>query len=197
MKPAGWQPLYVSSSALEPRTLTNNLAENPGHLPVYNWYPDRLAKANASAELLSRRLREHVTKGPLQSAASLKDWVNSTLIVLGLGITDALSSELDALVGNPDASVNTFAAMASRRAHIGWSTHGHSAVDVNIYSSGGPGTDKIRGNVENTEIGKFLHTYLDVDVNSITKELKDKMPRGELGIMRTLDHWSNLPEEAE
>jgi alkaline phosphatase len=65
--------------------------------------------------------------------------------------------------------------MVSLRAHIGWSTHGHSAVDVNIYSSGGAGTEKIRGNVENTDVGKFLRSYLDVDVDSVTKELREKM----------------------
>ena len=65
--------------------------------------------------------------------------------------------------------------MVSMRARIGWSTHGHSAVDVNIYSSGGAAAEKIRGNVENTDIGKFLSAYLDVDVEEITKELEDKL----------------------
>jgi alkaline phosphatase len=65
--------------------------------------------------------------------------------------------------------------MVSLRARLGWSTHGHSAVDVNVYSSGGPGTERIRGNVENTDVGKFLREYLNVDVDEITKELKDKM----------------------
>jgi alkaline phosphatase len=65
--------------------------------------------------------------------------------------------------------------MVSVRAQIGWSTHGHSAVDVNVYCSGGPGTDAVRGNVENTDIGKFLMDYIDVDVSDITKELREKL----------------------
>jgi hypothetical protein len=130
------------------------LAEEPGHLPVYNWYPARLARANASAELLSFRLRQHVAAHPSLSVASLKSWINDTLVVPMLGITDAQPDELAALVGDPVASINTFAAIISLRAHIGWSTHGHSAVDVNIYSSGGPGTEVLRGNVENTDIGR-------------------------------------------
>jgi alkaline phosphatase len=65
--------------------------------------------------------------------------------------------------------------MVSTRARIGWSTHGHSAVDVNIYSSGGAAAQKIRGNVENTDVGKFLSAYLDVDVDEITKELEGKL----------------------
>lgn len=71
--------------------------------------------------------------------------------------------------------MQAFARMVSLRARLGWSTHGHSAVDVNVYSSGGPGTERIRGNVENTDVGKFLREYLDVDVDAITRELRDKM----------------------
>ena len=83
--------------------------------------------------------------------------------------------EINALASNPTLAVQAFAGMVSLRARLGWSTHGHSAVDVNVYSSGGPGTERIRGNVENTDVGKFLREYLDVDVDEITKELKDKM----------------------
>lgn len=60
----------------------------------------------------------------------------------------------------------------SRRAQVGWTTHGHSGVDVNIYGSAG--TCKLGGNHENTEVGEFLRDYLQVDVDAITKELKKK-----------------------
>lgn len=148
---------------------------------------------------------------PSLSEASLRSWINDTLVVPLLGITDAQPGELDALVGEPDASINTFAAMISLRAHIGWSTHGHSAVDVNIYSSGGPGTEALRGNVENTDVGKFLRSYLNVDVEAITRELRDKMTGRELGVMGALrpgaagqevvdgegvDHWMRHQEQA-
>jgi alkaline phosphatase len=96
-------------------------------------------------------------------------------VVRGLGIGDARDEELDLIAENPELATTLLAAMVSRRARIGWSTHGHSAVDVNIYSSGGPGTERIRGNRENTEVGDFLREYLDVDVDAITKELKAKM----------------------
>jgi alkaline phosphatase len=43
---------------------------------------------------------------------------------------------------------------------------------VNIYGS--VGTDALRGNHENTEIGQFLREYLDVDVKAITDELVEK-----------------------
>jgi len=45
----------------------------------------------------------------------------------------------------------------------------HSAVDVNIY--GTIGSHDLRGNNENTDVGKFLRDYLDVDVHKVTEEL--------------------------
>lgn len=94
------------------------------------------------------------------------------LVHNGLGIQDATDAEIQSLIEQPLVSVYTFADMISRRAQIGWSTHGHSAVDVNIYGS--KGSDALRGNHENTEVGKFLREYLDVDVDAITEELLKK-----------------------
>jgi alkaline phosphatase len=96
-------------------------------------------------------------------------------VIPGLGITDARDSELRELTSDPEHAIYTFSKMISQRARIGWSTHGHSAVDVNIYSSGGRLAEDIHGNVENTEVGQFLRKYLDVDVDKITDELREKM----------------------
>jgi alkaline phosphatase len=103
----------------------------------------------------------------------LKQYISKTLIKEGLGITDAETSEIQSLMDHPYESAYIFADMISRRAQIGWSTHGHSAVDVNIYGSAG--TEVLRGNHENTEIGEFLRKYLDVDVDAVTKELNKKL----------------------
>ena len=56
--------------------------------------------------------------------------------------------------------------MISRRSQTGWSTHGHSAADVNIYSSDPEKTKALVGNHENTEVGEFLRDYLAVDVEA-------------------------------
>ncbi len=113
--------------------------------------------------------------GAVINKGSLKDWINTNLIINRLGITDAMEEELELLAANIDDATTIFAAILSLRAHIGWSTHGHSAVDVNIYSSGGPEVECLHGNRENTDVGKFLQEYLDVDVEGITAELREKM----------------------
>lgn len=138
---------------------------------------------------------------PLVETSSLKSYINNELVIPGLGISDATDKELDTIAGFPIGAQPLFAGMISVRAQIGWSTHGHSAVDVNIYSSGGPGTEVIRGNVENTRVGEFLREYIDVDVEAVTKELKKKLVKKTrtqeqealLNSMAsggaTLDHW--------
>lgn len=167
--------VLVATSDHETGGLSLALQE-PGHQPVYNWYPQVLANASASCEKLAAKLQHHVAQSsPSLSRDKLKSWINDELVVRGLGIADATDRELSLLAKHPEASTATFAAIISLRAHVGWSTHGHSAVDVNVYASGGPEIDKIRGNVENTDVGQFLSYYLDVDVDAITAELRRKM----------------------
>lgn len=139
----------------------------PPSYPHYGWYPAVLANASNSAEYLARKLNADWFE-----ADKRKSYINKKYVQNGLGIWDATDEELDLLIDKPTFAIYYFADMISRRAQIGWSTHGHSAVDVNIYGYGD--VDALRGNHENTEVGDFLRKYLDVDVDSITKELNKK-----------------------
>ncbi|UNI17277.1 Alkaline phosphatase [Purpureocillium takamizusanense] len=171
------ETVLVATSDHETGGLATALQE-PGHLPVYNWYPQALAQASSSCERLAGKLQDYVSKQPSPlSQSDLKTWINDELVVSGLGVTDATDEELSLLATDPDDATSNFAAIISLRAHVGWSTHGHTAVDVNVYSSGGPQAASIRGNVENTDVGKFLSHYLDVDVDAITEELREKTAR--------------------
>ena len=81
--------------------------------------------------------------------------------------------------------------MISRRAQVGWTTHGHSAVDVNIYASNSKDASPLIGNHENTAVGDFIRDYLDVDTEAVTKQLKEtgtmegKLMGEEVGDART------------
>lgn len=129
-----------------------------------------LADASYSSEHLAHRLRHTLASNPL-TGSRLKKYINEELVQSGLGIWNATDEELQKIIDHTDMAGYLFADMISRRAEIGWSTHGHSAVDVNIY--GTAGSSALRGNHENTDIGKFLRHYLDVKVNDITEELKE------------------------
>jgi len=138
--------------------------------PEYLWKPEVL-NGSHSAEHLAGRLHNYLSssESSISSRVQLKNYVTK-LVKEGLGIFDATEDELELLVNRPHLSVYTFADMISRRAQLGWSTHGHSAVDVNVYGS--PGSEALRGNNENTDIGKFLAQYLGLDVAAVTEKLR-------------------------
>ncbi|KAG2385543.1 hypothetical protein C9374_003358 [Naegleria lovaniensis] len=58
----------------------------------------------------------------------------------------------------------------NRRARIGFSTRGHTAVDVNVYSFG-PGSQNYYGNRDNTDLGKIVANLLGFNLTEITTEV--------------------------
>jgi len=163
--------------------------------PEYLWYPGVLANVSHSAEHLSR---EYFNYRQAHPGKDVTPWVQEA-VKNGLGISDVSDEEIMLLVDHPEIAPYTFADMVSRRAQTGWTTHGHSGVDVNIYASSPKDANTLIGNHENTEVGDFLRSYLDVDVTAITKELKEK---GTLFDSmdkdgRSISWMGRLPEEGE
>ena len=134
--------------------------------PDYLWYPRVLGNATHSGEHLAREIFQY--HGP---SDDLPQYVREELLGKGMGIHDPSPIELDALLYHPEQAAYTFADMVSRRAQIGWSTHGHSAVDVNIYGAG-QGFNRLAGNHENTAMGEFMRDYMKVDVQAVTEKLR-------------------------
>ncbi|KAF7512636.1 hypothetical protein GJ744_000897 [Endocarpon pusillum] len=145
--------------------------------PHYHWFPEVLANASHSAEYLQHKwfqwLRE---EGSNADFFAQGQYIRETLIEDGLGISDVSDEEVDAIIHatplKPPAYL--FANMISRKAQVGWTTHGHTAVDVNIYASSPQHAPQLVGNHENTDIGKFIAEYLDLDLEPLTEELKGK-----------------------
>lgn len=155
--------------------------------PDYLWYPGVLANASHSAEKTARDYYGHLQSAEQRSAAAspagaeaLGENLNAYIKMLlkkNLGINDPTLDEMESLVTRPERSAYTFADMVSRRAQTGWSTHGHSGADVNIYTSDPAAALALRGNHENTEVGEFLRAYLGLDdeVEKVTQKLKKHM----------------------
>ncbi|KAF2168509.1 hypothetical protein M409DRAFT_65455 [Zasmidium cellare ATCC 36951] len=137
--------------------------------PEYVWYPGVLANTSHSASYLSREYHEHLHSESENLNAYLK-----SLLKDSLGIHDPSLDEIESLVTKPERAAYTFADMVSRRAQTGWSTHGHSGADVNIYSSDAETASALVGNHENTDVGGFLREYLGLgnEVEKVTAELK-------------------------
>lgn len=114
--------------------------------PEYLWYPQVLANATHSSEYLALKYRDFVGAGEGEET-----FLRTTLLEEGFGVYDVSEAEIEALRVHKIAADWVFADIISKRAQIGWSTHGHSGVDVNIYGS--KGTERLVGNHENTDVG--------------------------------------------
>ncbi|KAB8074002.1 alkaline-phosphatase-like protein [Aspergillus leporis] len=139
--------------------------------PEYKWLPGVLANASHSSEYAGQVLRDFVAK---ESDKAAQRKFTRELLEKALGIMDATKDEIDHVIDPnlPYSQNYVFADIISRRAQIGWSTHGHSSVDVNIYASSTKDAWRLVGNNENTDIGSFLAEYLEVDVEAVTKRLQ-------------------------
>ncbi|CAO3695212.1 unnamed protein product [Umbelopsis ramanniana] len=163
--------VVVSTSDHETGGFTLGRQTSPDY-PEYKWEPAVIKRVNRSAELLARQLIAHESFKP--------NYVKDYIIEQGLGITDATDDEIAYLEKWQEKNLTSsnieeyLANMVSVRALIGWTTHGHTAVDVNLYAYG-PESDKLRGTHENTDIGDFISEYLGLDLAAITNELKSKL----------------------
>ncbi|KAI9924787.1 hypothetical protein ASPWEDRAFT_112083 [Aspergillus wentii DTO 134E9] len=140
--------------------------------PEYKWLPNVLANAKHSVEFVNSKLSKFLTGE--KDSSKQKKYVKG-LLKEAMGITDATAEEVDAVLNPPHqlaTSSNVLSDMLSRRAQIGWSTHGHSGVDVNIYASSSKHAWPLVGNHENIEIGNFIANYLSLDLNNVTKFLQ-------------------------
>jgi alkaline phosphatase len=144
--------------------------------PPYLWYPGVLANASHSASYVAHEYHNHLRQSSSEPSEDLRTYLTS-LSSRTLGVADCAAAELDALIAEPRIAAYTFADMISRRAQTGWSTHGHSGADVNIYASNHALAAPLRGNHENTEVGEFLREFLglEAEVEKVTRLLREHM----------------------
>ena len=64
----------------------------------------------------------------------------------------------------PDLILRALSEVVSRRALVGWSTGGHTAVDVGLYAFG-PGSERFRGTHDNTEVARILASLMGVELS--------------------------------
>ncbi|KAJ2786006.1 vacuolar alkaline phosphatase [Coemansia javaensis] len=142
--------------------------------PEYVWRPEALAGATHSIEHISLQL----LPGPAD-AGERYALVRDTVFPRWLGIANATHDEILAVARETADSVRLrqlLSTAISDRAMVGWATHGHSAVDVNLYAYGRD-ADQLRGNHENTDIGAFVERVLGLDLAAVTSDIKHERTR--------------------
>ncbi len=87
------------------------------------------------------------------------------------GITDLTEAEIKAIKETKPGKLNyVVGPMISKRAHIGWTTNGHTGEDVVLYVYS-PINDRPTGVIENTEIARYMEKALGLNLQETTKKL--------------------------
>ncbi|GAA5872362.1 hypothetical protein JCM16303_004491 [Sporobolomyces ruberrimus] len=134
--------------------------------PEYLWYPEVLNNATRSTSYLGKEIADRY---PMTT----RDWIESEVFVKGLGIRDVGKWEMDQVWMNRSDAYKASRVLAdsvSRRAQVGWSTAGHSGVDVNLYAYGHNSTG-LKGCVENVHVGEFVAHTMGLNLDVVTLEL--------------------------
>ncbi|KAI3407138.1 PHO8 [Candida oxycetoniae] len=151
--------------------------------PDYLWYPEVLLNTTKSGEYLARKIHQQKLKSSGDNV--LRKFIKEEILQSDMGIfsyTDEDVAQLVEKASNPEALLYAINNITSFKAQIGWTTHGHSAVDVNIYAHTNSKSilDRLSskkfglfGNHENIEIGAFMETITGSDLTKITKMIKE------------------------
>jgi alkaline phosphatase len=129
----------------------------------YAWKPSALAEVEAS----HRAMMQALTEDGADPAAVLDRQAGVDSLAEGERemLADAIETE----------SYSTFDAALSeiigRRAVVGWTTGGHTAVDVGLYGYG-PGAERFVGHHDNTYVGTELAELMNFDLGSLTEEIR-------------------------
>ena len=146
-----WLEQYVSE---HPDTLVVLTADHStggftiGANKIYRWEPQWLDNLKASPYAIAKQLMTGKNKSAL--AADL----------LGFSLNDEEKSMLDAIDTQDDElAYQTVKTLLDIRTNTGWTTGGHTGVDVPVYAIG-PGSEKFRGMLNNTQVADNIFTLL-------------------------------------
>ena len=162
--------LVVSTSDHETGGLS--LGRNVDGTGLYAWHPEAVARVRASHEAALPRLATAYGSDTTGTAAL-------ALVETTFGLADLSPAERAAMVGafraRPAALPGLLTEAVGRRAIVGWTTNGHTAVDVNLYAFG-PGADRLTGNMDNDEVGRAVADLMRLDLPRLTAELRARRP---------------------
>ena len=163
--------MLISVSDHETGGLSLGFQLDPAAYPTYAWFPDALVNGTATSTATSMKI--------YRESRSLTNMRLKSILREDMGVSDPDDDEIAEIMANrenPGAIGpldKALAKLTSRRAQVGWSTHGHSGVDVNLY--GYPRAlvaPYLGGSRENTEIGTFIADTMKLDLKQITDSLQ-------------------------
>lgn len=153
-----------------------SLGRDIGSDGIYAWEPDVLDQVTASHGVVLDsvgRAWEAQSIEPAQDRAEAVDAMEPVLAhFTGIGALKPKEHVLlQESVHNMRALNFALSEVIGRRALVGWTTRGHTAVDVKLHAYG-PGANRFTGNMDNTRVGSLLADLLGVDLPAHTERLR-------------------------
>lgn len=138
--------------------------------PEYLWHPQYLTPVKNSTEVIIPTIYAAADVG--------EEYLDEYLDVVFTeyyGLDDVTEEERNNIkfwISSDDPNAyyeleSSLVDLINVRAQLGWTTHGHSAVDVNLYSDGEQAS-VFRGNNENTEVGLKIANLMELDLKAAT-----------------------------
>ena len=167
--------LALAFARRDPRTLVVSVADHEtgglglgrrvGRASPYVMHPESLLAARASVWRMSGDI--------------LDGGDPVTVAEHGTGVDSLEDDERAALLtaaAAPDTVrrhglLQALSEIESRRVRVGWSTGGHTGVDVGLYAFG-PGSERFRGLHENTDVAHLIAELLGLDLDAETARLR-------------------------
>jgi len=138
---------------------------------VYAWDPAALGRVQASHRvMLDEALSSTTIEG--ESVPVIRPSVIQERT--GIELDSDEIAQLRSNVASPRALNFFLSDLISRATRVGWTTSGHTAIDVSLYAYG-PGAHRFRGNHDNTFIGETLADVLGFDLSTLTTDLMQRM----------------------
>ncbi|KAL6449518.1 PHO8 Repressible alkaline phosphatase [Candida maltosa Xu316] len=177
---------FIDSSDVETVAISTSDHETGGLVvarQVAESYPV-LLNSTHSGDYLAHKIADFKHK---DDKSKLTKFIQNEILEKNLGISDFTSQDVEAIISKVNDPANLLYVLnniVSIRAQIGWTTHGHSAVDVNIYAHTNSESIKsklvsskayhgLTGNHENIEIGAFMEAITGSSLNRVTQLIKN------------------------
>ncbi|HEX6923562.1 MAG TPA: alkaline phosphatase [Bacillales bacterium] len=118
----------------------------------YDWNPEPIKKAERTPQFMA----EQIANGaPVKE--TLDQYIEFDLTQEEIQSVKAAENQLDE---NPNAVHDAINKIFTERTNTGWTTHGHTGVDVPVYAYG-PAAEMFAGRIENTKIAKNIFDILN------------------------------------
>ncbi len=169
---ADGQTLILSTSDHETGGLT--IGREVDGRSLYTWEPDVVDQITASHGAIAAAINAQGESAGLEpiSADNMSVYAPIVAETIEAHTGIEISADEQALLASstPQAANFVLAEIIARRAVIGWTTGGHTGVDVNVYAYG-PGRELFLGNQDNAAIGQHIATLLNFDLQALTATL--------------------------